>query len=62
MATSKKSVVRHQRVECKTCDDTGRVPAMGQVYPGEPHMADVDEMPCPDCGIDDSDHHDPDDY
>jgi len=44
---------------CQTCGGTGEVSAMGYVYPGEPHMADIDTAPCPDCQ-----HHDPldDDY
>lgn len=34
---------------CQTCDGTGEVSKMGPVYAGEPHMADVDTEPCPDC-------------
>lgn len=34
---------------CETCNDTRKVPAMGRVYAGEPHQADVDETKCPDC-------------
>lgn len=47
---------------CKTCGGDRVVRAMGQVYPGEPHMADIDEEPCPDCGLssEDDDDHDPD--
>ena len=34
---------------CPTCGGTGEVSAMEQVYPGEPHMADIGTQPCPDC-------------
>lgn len=43
---------------CATCGGTGKVSAMGRVYPGEPHMADIDEEPCPDCSLSDEE----DDY
>jgi len=38
-----------KKFNCDTCEDTGEVRVMGYVYPGEPHMADVDTAPCPDC-------------
>ncbi len=34
---------------CQTCGGTGFVRAIGPVYANEPHMADVDEEPCPEC-------------
>lgn len=34
---------------CNTCKGTRLVSAMERVYPGEPHMADIGEQPCPDC-------------
>lgn len=48
---------------CETCGGTGEVSVMGYVYPGEPHMADIDTKPCPDCraSADDDDDYDPDD-
>lgn len=36
---------------CETCDGTGEVSSMEQVYPGEPHMADIGTQPCPDCQL-----------
>lgn len=46
--------------ECATCGGTGEVTTSEQVYPGEPHMADIGTAPCPDCGIKDDDDYDPD--
>lgn len=37
------------REECETCGGTGEVGTMEQVYPGEPHMANVGTENCPDC-------------
>ncbi len=34
---------------CQTCGGTGEVSKMEQVYPNEPHMADIGFGPCPDC-------------
>jgi len=34
---------------CNTCGGTGEVTIPGKVWPGEPHLADVDSGPCPDC-------------
>lgn len=45
---------------CETCGGTGEVSQMGRVYPNEPHMADIDSAPCPDCNIRDEDDYDPD--
>lgn len=36
---------------CRTCGGSGEVRSMEQVYPGEPHMADVGTEPCPDCNV-----------
>lgn len=41
---------------CQTCNGTGEVSKMAPVYPGEPHMADVDTGPCPDCQGKENDH------
>lgn len=43
---------------CETCGGTGEVTCEGRVYPNEPHTADIDTGPCPDCNIRDDD----DDY
>lgn len=51
MATKEKT-----KFDCAMCEDTGEVSAMGFVYPGEPHMADVETVPC-ECRIDDDDHY-----
>ncbi len=46
---------------CETCGGDGVVSQMGYVYAGEPHMADIDEAPCPDCSLrDEGDDYDPD--
>lgn len=46
---------------CEHCGGEGEVSAMGQVYPGEPHMADIETEPCPFCqGVDEQDEYDPD--
>lgn len=34
---------------CQRCGGTGEVSKMEQVYPGEPHMADIGTETCPDC-------------
>lgn len=34
---------------CETCGGTGEVSQIEQVYPNEPHTADVGTAPCPDC-------------
>lgn len=34
---------------CEMCEGTGMVNTMGYVYAGEPHMAMIDEAPCPEC-------------
>lgn len=34
---------------CGICEGSGEVAAMGSVYPNEPHVADVDTRPCPNC-------------
>jgi len=31
---------------CEDCDDTGEVTTSEQVYPGEPHMADIGTRAC----------------
>jgi hypothetical protein len=36
-------------IPCQRCGGMGEIPAMGRVYPNEPHMADVDSEPCPSC-------------
>lgn len=41
--------------ECEDCKGTGVVSVMGKVYPGEPHMAYVDEEVCHCSRIDDDD-------
>ncbi len=30
--------------KCVMCNGTGKVATMGKVYPGEPQMADVDDL------------------
>jgi DnaJ-class molecular chaperone len=46
---------------CETCGGEGVISKMEAVYPGEPHMADIGEQPCPDCsGGDTEDDYDPD--
>ena len=32
--------------DCIECGGTGEVPRMEQVYPNEPHMADIGSQPC----------------
>lgn len=34
---------------CETCGGDGKISAPGYVYPGEPHIADIETQPCPDC-------------
>lgn len=34
---------------CDECGGDGTISVMEQVYPGEPHMADVGSRPCPSC-------------
>lgn len=42
---------------CETCDGTSEVRVSGYVYAGEPHVADVDTAPCPDCSkVDEDDY------
>lgn len=36
---------------CDMCQDTGEIGCMEQVYPGEPHMADVGTQKC-ECQLD----------
>lgn len=38
---------------CETCGGEGKVAALEQVYPGEPHVAEIGETDCPDCHADD---------
>jgi hypothetical protein len=47
--------------DCEECGGTGEVRTMEQVYPNEPHMADIGSQPCI-CTIveDDGDDYDPD--
>jgi len=40
---------------CETCEGTGEVSQSAQVYPNEPHMADIENVPCPDCNMVDAD-------
>lgn len=35
--------------KCIYCQGTGVVSAFGKVFANEPHMADVEEAPCPEC-------------
>lgn len=42
---------------CEICDGTGKVSQSEQVYPGEPHMADIGEATC-ECSINDDDEFD----
>lgn len=39
----------YNEFECATCEDTGEVDTMEQVYPNEPHTAPIGTGPCPDC-------------
>ena len=48
---------KEQKV-CETCDGTGEVRVQEQVYPGEPHTADVGTAPCPDCNCPNADDYD----
>lgn len=41
---------------CEMCEGTGFVTTMGYVYAGEPHMAMIDEAPCPECRSYDDDY------
>lgn len=36
---------------CNTCEGTREVWESGQVYPNEPHVANIDSAPCPDCAM-----------
>lgn len=39
-------------IVCPECGGTGEIPIQSQVYPGEPHMADLgDTIPCPVCKV-----------
>ena len=39
-----------KEVVCPECEGTGEIRIQSQVYPGEPHMADLgDTIPCPVC-------------
>lgn len=50
MATTKSKKPKNEEPNpCETCGGKGWVRTMGRVYANEPHMADVDEEPCPDC-------------
>lgn len=51
----------HEEEVCELCGGEGVVSQMGYVYAGEPHMADIDEAPCPDCSLKDEDEYEPDD-
>lgn len=44
-----------ERDVCEMCEGTGMVNTMGYVYAGEPHMAMIDEAPCPSCQSRDDD-------
>ena len=35
--------------DCPTCNGTGEVSQSEQVYPNEPHTAEIGSAPCPDC-------------
>ena len=50
-----------QKVECETCQDTGEVTGSGYVYAGEPHRAEIETVPCPDCSKGRNDDQDRDD-
>lgn len=45
---------------CDICEGTGKVSVSEQVYPNEPHMADIGEGPC-ECSINDNDDYDEED-
>ena len=40
-----------KKIKCKTCDDTGEIRIESYVYNGEPHTADTETQPCPDCKL-----------
>ncbi len=49
MTTNKETTV------CEMCEGTGEVSQSAQVYPGEPHTADIETAPCPECQLGDQD-------
>jgi len=57
----KKEKEEQEQDVCQTCGGTGEVSVPGYVYPGEPHMADIDTAPCPDCCAHEEDDYNPDD-
>lgn len=42
----------HEDECCATCDNTGEVSVLAEVWPGEPNIADIGTQPCPDCQLD----------
>ncbi len=42
---------------CEMCGGAGKVSQIGQVYPNEPHVADIDETDCL-CTVSEDDNYD----